>query len=277
MEGGAYQLLEVITNLQTIFHPQVSLYRSIWHVWSDQQHSACVIAALMVWFEQTQKKSACCLFWSLFDQWHSSLLAFRFIHLGYEYLAYIFHMQLVDGSCPQQEHADKFSITPPPPPPPFPRPLVSLDTTYEVNFTLSSWISAPISRCLRHIRGSGRDRQPAGRARLLPWNACRVFTQWSLPPFITICRNVAPQRDGYHPGDTVDQRERGLWLIFSRQSVYWVSSPADQTFQCECNSSEALKATRSPQTSISTRCSLSLLQTVTKVTQALSCFLNRPP
>lgn len=48
-----------------------------------------------------------------FDQWHSSLLplslAFHFIHLGYEYLAYIFHMQLVDGSCPEQEHADKFS------------------------------------------------------------------------------------------------------------------------------------------------------------------------
>ena len=29
-----------------------------------------------------------------------------------------------------------------------PRPLVSLDTTYEVNFTLSSLITAPISRCL---------------------------------------------------------------------------------------------------------------------------------
>lgn len=40
------------------------------------------------------------------------LLAFHFIHLGYEYLAYIFHMQLVDGSCPQQEHADKFSVAP---------------------------------------------------------------------------------------------------------------------------------------------------------------------
>lgn len=34
--------------------------------------------------------------------------AFHLIHLGYEYLAYIFHMQLVDGSCSEQERADKF-------------------------------------------------------------------------------------------------------------------------------------------------------------------------
>lgn len=35
--------------------------------------------------------------------------AFHLIHLGYKYLAYIFHMQPVDGSFPEQEQADKFS------------------------------------------------------------------------------------------------------------------------------------------------------------------------
>lgn len=104
-------------------------------------------------------KSHHCLFWTFslcFDQWHSSLLplslAFHVIHLGYEYLAYIFHMQLVDGSCPEQEHADKFSTVSS-----HPRPLVSLDTTYEVNFTLSSLISTPISRCLCLIYRFSRD------------------------------------------------------------------------------------------------------------------------
>lgn len=57
---------------------------------------------------------------------------------GCEYLAYIFHMQLADGSSPEREHADKFSSVSS-----RPGPLVSLDATYEVNYTLSGLIWAP--------------------------------------------------------------------------------------------------------------------------------------
>lgn len=187
-------------------------------------------------------------------------------------------MQLVDGSCPEQEHADKFSTVSP-----FPRPLVSPDTTYEVNFTLSSLISAPISRCLCHIHRSGRDPQPAGRARSLPRNAHRS-RPFKIVILAAIHYNMAeccPFREiDTVLGTLLDERESELWLIFSRQTlqrIYRVSSPADRTFQCECNSSAALKATRPRQTSISTRWSLSFSQTVTKVTQAPSCFPNRPP
>lgn len=129
-------------------------------VWSKAApcYFILLIPVTMVWFNQ--KMSHHSLFWTLFlfrfDQWHSSplllSLAFHFIHLGCEYLAYIFHMQLVDGSSPEQEHADKFSNVSS-----YPGPLVSPDTTYEVNFTLSSLISAPISRCLHPIQRSSWD------------------------------------------------------------------------------------------------------------------------
>lgn len=152
-----------------------------------------------------------------FDQWHSSLpflsVAFHFIHLGHEYLAYIFHMRLVDGSCPEQEHADKFSTVSS-----HRRPLVSPDTAYEVNYTLSSLISAPRSRCLCPIYRSCRDPQLAGKARSLPRNALRSrpLRWWSLPPFIIICQKVAPFREI----DTVlGHGERKPWLIFHRQTL----------------------------------------------------------
>lgn len=148
-EVGAYQIPEVITKLRTIFHPLVCFVFVY----------LALLGEVGTWFHPrddglTNKRKkwngitvssklgfSCC-----YDQWHSSLLllslAFHFIHLGYEYLAYVFHMQLADGSCPEQEQ-DKFSQISSPS-----KPLVSLDTTYEVNFTLSSLISAPTARCL---------------------------------------------------------------------------------------------------------------------------------
>lgn len=81
--------------------------------------------------------------------------AFHFIHSGHEYLAYIFHMQLVDGSCPEQERTDVLC---------YPRSLVSLDTSYEVNFTLSCSIAAPMSRCFWALQWSGRDHHCPRRA-----------------------------------------------------------------------------------------------------------------
>lgn len=112
-EVRAYQIPEVITKLRTIFHPLVCFVFVYLAKWAHG-----FILAMMVWLTKEKKRNgitvsselgfSCC-----YDQWHSSLLllslAFHFIHLGYEYLAYIFHMQLVDGSCPEQEHADKFS------------------------------------------------------------------------------------------------------------------------------------------------------------------------
>lgn len=160
-EAGAYQLLEVITKLQTIFHPPGFFSISVSGMFGLTSNILVHTSDSSVDGLINKKRKEITLLPVLnlalsYDQWHSSLLplslAFHFIHLGYEYLAYIFHMQLVDGSCPEQEHADKFSTVSP-----FPRPLVSLDTTYEVNFTLSSLISAPISRCLCHIHRSSRD------------------------------------------------------------------------------------------------------------------------
>lgn len=161
IEAGAYQLLEVITKLQTIFHPPGFFSISVSGMFGLTSNILVHTSDSSVDGLINKKRKEITLLPVLnlalsYDQWHSSLLplslAFHFIHLGYEYLAYIFHMQLVDGSCPEQEHADKFSTVSP-----FPRPLVSLDTTYEVNFTLSSLISAPISRCLCHIHRSSRD------------------------------------------------------------------------------------------------------------------------
>lgn len=160
-EAGAYQLLEVITKLQTIFHPPGFFSISVSGMFGLTSNILVHTSDSSVDGLINKKRKEITLLPVLnlalsYDQWHSSLLplslAFHFIHLGYEYLAYIFHMQPVDGSCPEQEHADKFSTVSP-----FPRPLVSLDTTYEVNFTLSSLISAPISRCLCHIHRSSRD------------------------------------------------------------------------------------------------------------------------
>lgn len=160
-EAGAYQLLEVITKLQTVFHPPGLFSISVSGMFGLTSNILVHTSDSSVDGLINKKKKEITFMPVLnlalsYDQWHSSplplSLAFHFIHLGYEYLAYIFHMQLVDGSCPEQEHADKFSTVSP-----FPRPLVSPDTTYEVNFTLSSLISAPISRCLCHIHRSGRD------------------------------------------------------------------------------------------------------------------------
>lgn len=152
-EAGAYQLLEVITKHWPIFHPPgcfVSVYLACLFLPALLLFTPVALAMMVRlknWDEIASPPVLNIAFSLWFDQWHSSLLplslAFHFIHLGYEYLAYIFHMQLVDGSWPEQEHADKFSTVYS-----YPRSLVSLDTTYEVNFTLSSLISAPISRCL---------------------------------------------------------------------------------------------------------------------------------
>ncbi len=121
-EEGAYQLLEVITKLQTIFHPP-GFFVSVYLACLVEPATLCftlVVPAMMVRLREKNEITSLLVlnlaFSLCFDQWHSSLLprslAFHFIHLGYEYLAYIFHMQLVDGSCPEQERADKFSQPP---------------------------------------------------------------------------------------------------------------------------------------------------------------------
>lgn len=175
-EVGAYQLLEVITKPPNNLSPPTFLCISVSGLFGLTRHTLFHTSGTSDDGLRNKKNEITSLpalnfaFSLCFDQWHSSLLSlcltFHFIHLGYEYLAYIFHMQLVDGSCPEQEHADKFSTVSS-----HPRPLVSQDTTYEVNYTLSSLISAPISRCLCPIYKTSRDPQPAGRARSLPRNA----------------------------------------------------------------------------------------------------------
>lgn len=129
--------------------------------------------------------------WALcFDQWHSSPASIPLYSLGLLSTWLISSTcSWVDGSCPEQERADKFSSVSS-----FPRPLLSPDTAYEVNFTLSSLILAPLSRCLCHILRPRRAPLPAGRARSLPRNAhhSRPFRSWSEPPSIKICQNVAP-------------------------------------------------------------------------------------
>lgn len=136
------------------------------------------------------RMAACCelssLFWSMtfLSRLHSALFAWALSTWLISSTC-----SWVDGSCPEQERADKFSSVSS-----FPRPLLSPDTAYEVNFTLSSLILALISRCLCHILRPRGAPLPAGRARSLPRNAhhSRPFRYWSWPPSITICQNVAP-------------------------------------------------------------------------------------
>lgn len=160
----------------------------------------------------------------------------------------------MDGSCPEQERADKFSSVSS-----FPRPLLSPDTAYEVNFTLSSLILALISRCLCHILGPRRAPLPAGRARSLPRNA--HHSSPSDPGLnhhpLKYVRMLPLYRDWCRPWDAIDQRE--LCLIFNRQtySALFIASRLLPTklFVVSVIHPKRLKATRLRQTSVSsTRC-----------------------
>lgn len=172
-EAGAYQLLEVITTIQTICHPPgfcVSAYLAP----RSNQHSG-----VRQWTRRGERNrmAACCelssLFWSMtfLSRLHSALFAWALSTWLISSTC-----SWVDGSCPEQERADKFSSVSS-----FPRPLLSPDTACEVNFTLSSLFLALISRCLCHILRPRGAPLPAGRARSLPRNAhhSRPFRYWS--------------------------------------------------------------------------------------------------
>lgn len=149
-EAGAYQLLEVITTIQTICHPPGSCVSACLAAWSDQ-HSAArqPDQGTRQWTRrgESNRIAARCelssLFWSMtfLSRLHSALFAWALSTWLISSTC-----SWVDGSCPEQERADKLSSVSS-----FPRPLLSPDTTYEVNFTLSSLILALISRCLCHI------------------------------------------------------------------------------------------------------------------------------
>lgn len=181
-ESGAYQLLEVITTIQTICHPPASpgfcvsaywaclVWPTFWAGQQDQRTGLCTRRG-------KNPMAACCepssLLWSMtfLSHLHSALFTWALSTWLISSTC-----SWVDGSCPEQERADKFSCVSS-----FPRPLLSPDTAYEVNFTLSSLILALVSRCLCHILGPRGAPLLAGRARSLPRNAhhSRSFRYWS--------------------------------------------------------------------------------------------------
>lgn len=179
-EAGAYQLLEVITTIQTISHPPGFCVASYLAPWSNQHCAAgSPDQGMRRWTGRGERNrtAACCelssLFWSMtfLSRLHSALFAWALSTWLISSTC-----SWLDGSCPEQEQADKFSSVSS-----FPGPLLSPDTAYEVNFTLSSLILALISRCLCHILRPRGAPLPAGRARLLPRNAhhSRPFRYWS--------------------------------------------------------------------------------------------------
>ena len=90
--------------------PRVSLYQCIWFVWYDQSlfHTSGS-GGILVLEKEREKEIPSLLFVdfvALF--WSMTFLPALSLSPTCEYLAYIFHMQPVDGSCPEQEHADKF-------------------------------------------------------------------------------------------------------------------------------------------------------------------------
>lgn len=191
-EAGPYQLPEVITMIQTICHPPafcVSAYLALW----SYRHSAArwLDQRMRRWTRRGERtRMAACelssLFWSMtfLSRLHSALFAWALSTWLISSTC-----SWVDGSCPEQERADKFSSVSS-----FPRPLLSPDTAYEVNFTLSSLILALISRCLCHILRPPELpclQEEHVRSQGMPTTAGPSDTDLR-PPSITICQNVAP-------------------------------------------------------------------------------------
>lgn len=155
----------------------------------------------------------------------------------------------VDGSCPEQERADKLSSVSS-----FPRPLLSPDTTYEVNFTLSSLILALISRCLCHILrpcGAPCLQEEHVRSPGMPTAAGPSDTDLSHHP-LQYVRMLPLYRDWCRPWDAIDQRE--LCLIFNRQTysaLFMASLLLAKPFVVSIIHLKGFKATRLQQTSVS--------------------------
>lgn len=144
------------------------------------------------------------------------------------------------------------------------RSLVSLDTTHEVDFTLSSPISAPISRCLCRTHRSGTD---LGKSMFAP-QECPAQRSLEIAILASIRYSMStccpfPEMDTVL--GTLDLRERELLdvpesLLSAPNVIHQRHSKqrglGKQAFQRDCLSSS---------------------QAVTKVTQAPPGFQRRPP